>query len=74
MFGQKLSTGILKAPSGKYIIVGSVPYTLTVESKNSLSYPPARNSMHWDTEQEAIDALLEIGITRFQLSDCTWYK
>jgi hypothetical protein len=73
-FGKaRLSTAIIKFPSGKYGLVGSVPVALTVEAKNSLSYPPARNSMSWATEQEVIEALLNIGITHFQRADCSYY-
>ena len=58
---------------GKYGFVGAVPVALSV-AKPSYSSPDNRISNHYDTEQEAIDALLSIGITRFQLSDCSWYK
>ena len=71
MLSKGFSTAILKYPSGKYGIVGSVPYELTKPYGGPF---PGRNSMVWDTEQEVIDALLEIGITRFQLSNCSWYS
>ncbi len=54
----RYATAILRAPSGRYIIVGSVPVSLA--------------EMAWDTEQEAIDAIIACGVTRFQGSDCRW--
>lgn len=54
------STAILKVPAGWYQLCGSVPVELA-ESR-------------WDTEQEAIDALISIGVERFQLNNCTWYE
>jgi hypothetical protein len=71
---RKLSTAILRYPTGRYGLVGSMPIELTVEVKHPLSWPPPRESLVWDTEQEAIDALLSIGITEFQLSNCQWYQ
>jgi len=69
----KLSTSIIKYPSGRYGLVGSMPIELTRETQNSIGQT-IHDSMIWDTEQDTITALLNIGITRFQLSDCTWYK
>ena len=71
MLSGKMTTGIIKYPSGRYGIVGSVPYELTKERKGLF---PGRDSKAWDTEQEVIDALLGIGITRFQLNDCSFYR
>ena len=65
------STSIQKYPSGKYGIVGSIPYELT---KHRGGLFPGRKSMVWDTEKEVIEALLKLGITKFQLADCSWYK
>lgn len=70
MLSKGLSTGIIKFPSGRYGLVGSVPYELT---KPSTGLFPGRNSKSWETEQEVIDALLDIGITHFQTADCAWY-
>ena len=69
----RMSTAILRYPSGRYGIAGSVPYELTEPAKRSLTLG-ARNSKVWETEQEAINALLEIGMTNFQLADCSWYQ
>ena len=69
----KLSTGITKYPSSRYGLTGSMPIELTKEKQNSIGQT-IRGSMIWDTEQDVITALLDIGITEFQLSDCTWYK
>lgn len=68
----KLSTAILRYPSGRFGIVGSVPYELTEPAKNSLT-PGLRKSMVWETEQEAISALTAIGLTHFQKADCSWF-
>lgn len=68
----KLPTAIQQYPSGKFGIVGSIPYNLTREKQSGFS--TIRVSMIWDTEQEVIDAILGEGIIKFQLSDCTWYN
>jgi len=68
-----MATAILKYPSGRFGIVGSVPYELTEPNREALN-PGTRKSKVWATEQEAIAALLEIGMTEFQLSDCSWHK
>lgn len=65
------STAILKCPNGRFCLVGSVPAALTKERGGMF---PGRDSMVWDSEQEVIDALLAIGVTRFQLADCSWYE
>lgn len=70
---RKYSTAILRYPTGRFGIVGSVPYELTEPDTRSYT-PGARKSMVWDTEQEAITALLAIGCTEFQLSNCQWYQ
>ena len=68
----KMSTCIQKYPSGRFGLVGSVPAELTKPDEKSLC-PGARKSMVWETEGEAIAALLKIGITKFQLPDCSWF-
>jgi hypothetical protein len=57
---MRYATAILKCPTGVYAIVGSVPAPLVRK--------------HWATESEAIDALLELGVERFQRADCSWYS
>ncbi len=72
---HKLSTGIQRYPSGRYGIVGSIPAELTHESTSGTpQWPPVRVSNSYNTEEEVINALLEAGITEFQLPDCSWYK
>jgi len=66
------STAILKCPSGRYTIVGSVPYALSHTKPGK--FGPVQVPNVYDTEQEVIDALLGIGITKFQLADCSWYQ
>ena len=68
----KLPTVILPNPNGTYSLAGSIPLELTKQIRNP--YGRDRVSQVWQTEQEVIDALLGVGITRFQLSDCSWYK
>jgi len=68
----KMSTCIQKYPSGRFGLVGSVPAELTKPDEKSLC-PGARKSMVWETEGAAIADLLKIGITRFQLPDCSWF-
>ena len=71
-FNAKMSTAILKTPNNKYTIVGSVPIELTYEGKNSLNLP-VKKVKSFDTEEDAIQALLELGIYHFQLSNTNWY-
>lgn len=66
-FGR-MATAILKYPTGRFGIVGSVPGELTEDRGRG------RVSKVWDTEQEVIDALLSIGCTKFQRADCSWYE
>ncbi len=73
LLGGRFSTVILKYPSGRFGLAGSIPVQLTVVDERSYT-PGARKSMVWNSEQEVIDALLAIGITRFQLNDCSWYS
>jgi hypothetical protein len=67
----KLSTGILRCPNGRYTLVGSIPIELTHEYESG--FTTGRKSNMYDTEAEAIKALLELGITHFQLANCQWY-
>lgn len=71
-FGR-MSTAIQRYPSGRFGIVGSVPGELTEQDPRALS-PGQRRSKVWNTEQDVIDALLAIGMTEFQLADCSWYQ
>lgn len=73
--GAKMATCISRYPSGRYGLVGSIPYELTepCRSKHTPQIPPLRVSQVWNTEQEAIDALRAIGLKRFQLADCSWF-
>jgi len=58
----------------RFMLVGRVPYELTVPSTHGTpQIPPNRSSFTWDTEQAAVDALLALGITHFQMADCSWY-
>lgn len=68
----KLATVIMRYPSGRYGIVGSVPEELTEEYQSGFTV--GRKSQIWDTEEEVITALLGIGVAQFQLSDCSWYQ
>jgi hypothetical protein len=73
MFSGRMSTAILRYPTGRYGLVGSIPFELSEENPRALS-PGSRRSLVWDTEQQAIEALLAIGVTRFQRADCSWYE
>jgi hypothetical protein len=68
----KLSTAIMRYPTGRYGIVGSIPIELTEEYRSGFTV--GRTSRTYETEQDAIQALLGVGVTSFQLSDCSWYK
>jgi hypothetical protein len=72
LFSGRLSTAISKYPSGRYGIVGSIPYELSEPLERAFT-PGQRRSKVWETEQEVIDALLAIGVTKFQRADCSWY-
>ena len=69
---RNFSTAILKCPNGRYTLVGSVPVELCHPAKNSLT-PGLMNPNVYATEQEVIEALLQIGITHFQRANCSWY-
>ena len=71
VFGR-MSTAIQRYPSGRYGIVGSIPGELTELDPKAFS-PGQRKCKVWETEQQVIDALLELGITHFQRADCSWY-
>lgn len=71
----RMSTAILRYPSGRFGIVGSVPGELTeIRPRQGDPYSHTRRvSKVWDTEAEVVAALLAIGVTRFQMADCSWY-
>ncbi len=74
IFG-KMSTAILRYTSGRFGLVGSIPYELTEPDPHGTpQIPPNRKSLVWDTEQDVIEALLAIGCARFQRADCSWYQ
>lgn len=75
MMSGGLPTAITKYPSGRYGLVGRIPGELTRPATSGTpQYPPLRVSMVWQTEQEVIDALVALGITKFQRADCSWYE
>lgn len=51
---------------GKFFIVGSIPLACYDEAKG--------RSKHYDSEQEAIDALIAAGADRIQRVDCSFAK
>jgi hypothetical protein len=57
---------------GKFYLVGSIPLELTTPRQTMFGLQ--HDSNYFDTEDDAIKALLAIGITKFQLSDCSWYS
>ena len=70
----RMSTAISRYPSGRYGIVGSIPYELTEPDLHGTpQIPPNRRSKVWSSEQDVIDALLAIGWTKFQRVDCSWW-
>jgi hypothetical protein len=54
------------------IPVGSVPTELCVPYQSG--FTRGLTSRCWPTEQEAMDALVAIGITRFQRADYSWHN
>jgi hypothetical protein len=70
LLSAPLPTVILRYPSGRYGFAGSVPVELTEEPRGLFG---ARPSKSYATEQEAIQALLSVGVRRFQLADCSWF-
>jgi hypothetical protein len=74
MLSGGLPTVILQYPNGRFGIAGRIPGQLTrPQTHGTPQVPPTRCSMVWDTEQEVIDALVSVGVTRFQRADCSWY-
>ena len=72
LLNTKMPTAILKYPTGKYGICGSIPIELT-EERNS-SYETIRVSKIFNSEEDVIKALVSVGYETFQLSDCSWYN
>lgn len=71
----KLSTAIQQGPTGRYFLVGSIPVALTESARHGTpQWPPLRVSMTWETLDAVIEALKGVGVTRFQLPDCSWYE
>ena len=70
LLSAKLPTAIVRYPSGRYGIAGSIPIELTEEYGGMF---PGRSSKVWNTEREAMDALIALGCMRFQLADCSWH-
>ena len=70
---RQMSTVILKTPTGKYTLVGSVPIELT-SPRPTMGNPDHRDTQIFETEEQAINALLQLDITKFQLSNCLWYS
>ena len=73
LLSGRFPIAILRYPSGRFGLVGSVPTALSVEDPKSFQVPARRKSMVWEKEEDVINALLAIRITRFQRSDCSWY-
>lgn len=69
--GGAFPTAILRCQTGRFKLVGSVPAALTKERGGLFQ---GRDSMTWETEEEAVRALLAIGVTRFQRADCSWHQ
>ena len=68
----KPSTAIIQFPSGRYGFVGSVPAALCHPSPTSIYHVMTSNA--YDTAKEAIEALLSVGVTRFQVPGGAWYE
>ena len=68
----KLPTCIVKYGQ-TYSLVGSMPIELCEKKQNSI-YQDYYASKTWDSLDAAIDAVKSVGITRFQLPDCSWYE
>ena len=69
---SNMPTAIIQYPTGKYGIVGKIPVELTEEYNSGFTM--GRKSKIFETEEEIINSLLDLGITKFQKSDCTWHK
>jgi hypothetical protein len=57
------STVILRYPSGRFGLAGSVPSALCNAQQHSLV---------WETEAEAEQALRDLGLPFYQKADCSW--
>lgn len=68
---KNFSTAIIPNPTGTFSIAGKVPIELTKEVASG--FTTTRVSVAFKTEADAVEALLGIGVTKFQLSDCSWY-
>jgi hypothetical protein len=68
----KLPIAIIKYPSGKFGLSGSIPIELTIPNPRGWD-KDSRMSMYWDSEDDAIQTLLNAGYTHFQLDNCEWY-
>lgn len=68
---HSLPVAILRYPNGRFGLVGNMPGELTVPYTSG--FTSGRKSMSWDSEEEAIAALLGLGITHFQRADTSWY-
>ena len=62
----RFGLAILRYPSGRYGFVGSVPAALV--------HPDTTQSLVYQTEADAIQAILALGIPRFQRADSSWYE
>jgi hypothetical protein len=69
---KNFSTVIIDCPNGMFKLAGAIPPELTREVKSGFTV--TRDSILFDTEDEAVEALLDLGITKFQLADCSWYE
>ena len=68
---RRYSTAILKTPEGAqvpYTIVGTVPLSACNYTRKNGTPGAAYN-----TEEEAKQTLINIGLPFFQLADCSWY-
>ena len=68
---RRYSTAIIKNPTGAQIpfsLVGTVPLS-ACNAKSKSGEPKA----WYNSEEEAKQALISIGLPFFQLADCSWY-
>lgn len=69
---KRYSTAILKNPAGAkipYSIVGAVPLSVCNATSGINKTPHA----WYMSEEDAKQALINIGMPFFQLADCSWY-
>lgn len=66
----KMSTGLIQYPSGKFGIVGSIPFELTEERPYHLG-GTMRASKIWNTREEAHQELVKLG---FKTNDGLNYR